>query len=353
MDQIKDKAAAARHKVTAKLKKTKPPLKITNDTIAEHREKILAGGRKFKYPLQYSKHKILINAIVVTVIALVAFGIWLWAMLYKVQSTGDFFYSTTRFLPLPVANIDGQAVPYSDYLRRIRADIYYYENQENKSFTTTDGQRELNYNKRKELDAAERSAYSSKVARLRKITVSDAEVDAKINAMHQIDGSDQASVSRMLKSYYNWTMDEYRQAVRDQLLEQKVVFAVDSDAKKRVESIEAQLKAGQDFAAIAQSNSDDPIAKQTGGAAIASSGDLDTSGLIAAARQLEVGQISDVISGRDVEGNYCYFIVKLDAKSDQETRYSVITVKLSQFDKDFQALKDNQKINEFIEVSAE
>ena len=26
--------------------------RITNETVAEHRERVLAGGRKFKYPLQ-------------------------------------------------------------------------------------------------------------------------------------------------------------------------------------------------------------------------------------------------------------------------------------------------------------
>ena len=29
--------------------------RITADTVAEHREKILAGGRKFKYPIQYTQ----------------------------------------------------------------------------------------------------------------------------------------------------------------------------------------------------------------------------------------------------------------------------------------------------------
>ena len=27
------------------------PSRITNDTVAEHREKVLAGGRKHKYPI--------------------------------------------------------------------------------------------------------------------------------------------------------------------------------------------------------------------------------------------------------------------------------------------------------------
>ena len=29
------------------------PKRITNDTVAQHREKVLAAGRKHKYPIQY------------------------------------------------------------------------------------------------------------------------------------------------------------------------------------------------------------------------------------------------------------------------------------------------------------
>ena len=39
--------------------------RITNETIAEHRERILAGGRKFKYPIQYNKHKLIINTMII------------------------------------------------------------------------------------------------------------------------------------------------------------------------------------------------------------------------------------------------------------------------------------------------
>ena len=41
------------------------PTRITNDTVAEHREKVLAGGRKLKYPLQYTKRKLVRNTILI------------------------------------------------------------------------------------------------------------------------------------------------------------------------------------------------------------------------------------------------------------------------------------------------
>ena len=39
--------------------------RITNETVAEHREKVLAGGRKFKYPLQYQRHKLIVNTLII------------------------------------------------------------------------------------------------------------------------------------------------------------------------------------------------------------------------------------------------------------------------------------------------
>src|SRR5690606_38199933 len=76
--------------------------RITAETIAEHREKVLAGGRRFKYPVQYVRHRLVINAVIVSVIAIIALTMVGWWQLYQVQNTGDFMYRVTRVLPLPV-----------------------------------------------------------------------------------------------------------------------------------------------------------------------------------------------------------------------------------------------------------
>ena len=51
--------------------------KITNGTIEERRKEVLDKGKKFKYPVQYSKHKLVINTIIISFIVAVigvAFG---------------------------------------------------------------------------------------------------------------------------------------------------------------------------------------------------------------------------------------------------------------------------------------
>src|SRR5665811_1912030 len=50
---------------------------ITNETVAEHREQVLKGARKYIYPLQHSKHRIVVistSIFVSMVVAFMAYG---------------------------------------------------------------------------------------------------------------------------------------------------------------------------------------------------------------------------------------------------------------------------------------
>ncbi|HET6622669.1 MAG TPA: hypothetical protein VFG56_01915, partial [Candidatus Saccharimonadales bacterium] len=132
------------------------PERITNDTVSKHRERILAGGRRFKYPIQYAKHKLIINSIIITVVALIVMALLIWHQLYVAQNTSKFIYRVTQLIPLPVASVDGQPVRYSDYLRDLRADIYSSKNLNQIDLSA--GDQQINYLKRQELTKAERGA---------------------------------------------------------------------------------------------------------------------------------------------------------------------------------------------------
>lgn len=338
-----------REKVAKKLPSRKKNLpKLTNDTLDEYREKILAGGRKFKYPIQVSKHRILWISLGAVVAAAVIFAVWMYVALYPGQATDDFYYDVARVLPLPVANVDGQNVNYGDYLRRVRADIFYYTTQENKNFANKQGQNELNYNKRTELDAAEKSAYAEKIANQKKITVSDQEITDAINAQLKSNNTDEAALSRTLKTYYDWSLSEYRDAIRSQILVKKVSFAVDSAAKNKAENFIKQLKNGADFAKLAGEKSDDKTAAASGGEI---SGKMtDQNALFQFAKNMKIGEISDPVEFTAGDGNLAYAVVKLEEKSDDDLKIRVIQVNLSQFANDFQKLRADGKIHENINV---
>ena len=79
--------------------------------------------------MQYAKHKLIINTIVVAVVALILMVVAGWAMLYKVQDTGDMIYRVTQVVPVPVAKVDGANVRYSDYLMIYRSNLMTAEQQ--------------------------------------------------------------------------------------------------------------------------------------------------------------------------------------------------------------------------------
>lgn len=369
-DQNKEAKTPKKTKLKAKLesklpksKKAPTSLRITNDNISEHREDILAKGRKLKYPMQYSKKRLIVISIVVVVAAVTTFGLWLNNALYKQQQTGDFFFSVTKILPLNVASVDGQPVRYQDYLRRLRADVHYYLNHEHRSFNSDEGEVELNYHKRKDLDVAEKAAYVEYLAEQNDISVSMDEVDAEIAAMREANGETEEGLISTLESYYGWSMSDYRLTTHDQMLEQAVSYAIDNEAKETADEVLEQLQAGADFSAVAGNGTSGDTTQQTGSASsvqtlpnvqnggtiTAKTTDQDPTGVVQAVSKLSVGELTEVGRMRSNNTNY-YYIARLDAKDGEDIQYSLILIKLTKLDDDFAKLRADGKIEEYISV---
>lgn len=339
-----------KRKQTSQQESDGSPARITNETVAEHREKVLAGGRKFKYPIQYQRHKLVVNTILIGVTTVVLLTLIGWYQLYVAQDSSKLTYRITQLVPVRVASVDGESVAYSEYLMRYRSSVFYAQKQGSINLTTSDGKRQADYYQRTELTNAERAAYVTKLAREQKLTVTDAEVTDFIQK-----DTDSKSVSlnayekTVLNSYYDWSLDEYRSIVRSELLKRKVSFAIDTKAKARAESVRQAVASGADFATVAKENSDDETTKANGGdSGILPTSSLDSSGVIAAAIKLENNQVSSLIRG--VDG---YYLIKLISKSSDSVQYRVIKVKLTAFDTAFGSLRDQGKIKEYISVAQE
>lgn len=328
-----------------------PPGRVTNDTVAEHRERVLAGGRKFKYPVQYSRHKILLNTILVALAAVLIFAVFSWAMLYKKQTTNDFFFNVTRVLPVPVASVDGVSVRYSDYLLRIRSSLTYLQRNNEMPANPEERARQISFLKRQELDEAQRVAWARSLARANDVVITDDEVNDFITREREsakTSMSEQAFEKAVLRDFYGWTLDDYRQIVRDRLTLRGVSFAIDDPAREQINKIKQWLDGGSDFAQLAADYSDDELTKMTGGrVGPVSLNSLDSNGLIEAAKKLEPGQISGVIKGVD-----SYFIIKLNSRDDQTVDYSLIKIQLREFDRQFEKLREEGRIREFIRIDS-
>lgn len=322
--------------------------RITNETVAEHRERILAEARKFKYPLQYTKHRILLTSIGIVVIATLSFLGFAGWQLYVVQSTDKFIYRMTQAIPVPVASADGEWVTYSDYLRELRSSIHYFSTKEAVNFNSDDGKRQLEYQKRLALDKAIDGAVVSKLARQHGLSVSGQELDEFIDS--QI-GENRLGLSRdayaqVISDYYDWSLDEYSQSIKRQLLRKKVSAKLDTDARERAENVLSMLNEGGDFAKLASEHSDDSATKGQGGdAGLVAKDAADPSGLVAEATRLEVGKWSGVVEG--VDG---FYIIKLLDSNDDGVRFAKIMFKYTYIDQKVAELKDGGKVNEYINV---
>jgi hypothetical protein len=324
-----------------------PRERITNETVAEHRERILAGGRKFKYPVQVAKHRLVITSVAIGIAAVALLVLLTWQQLYIAQNTSNFMYRITQLVPLQVASVDGYGVRYSDYLKKYRSSVHYLQQQNSINLNSEDGHRQAEFIKRREITGAEKNAYAMKLAGEKNIKVSNKEVNDFIQRDLTAKRVSQEAYERtVLKSFYDWTLDDYRGIVHTELLKRKVSFAVDTTAKERADALHTQLASGTDFAAIAKASSDDVTTKANGGdVGILPIDNQDPNGLIAAAKKLQPNQLSDVITGADG-----YYLIKLIEKTDATIRYAQIKVTLHAFDDQFATLQKSNKIHEYIKL---
>jgi len=326
------------------------PLRITNDTVAKHREKVLAEGRRFKYPVQYARHHLVRNAIIISLAAIVMLLIFGWWRLYIVQDTNTFMYRVTRVLPLSVASVDGQPVPYSDYLMKFRSSIHYLEQKEQVSLNTDDGRRQADFIKEQAMQDSIADAYAVKLAKENKITVSDVELEAFLKQQRQSSDGEvsQQTYDAVIKDYYDWSPDEYRLTTGNKLLRQKVAYHIDNDANKLADITSTSVNKKSDLKSIVDSskgvNGLLPVYGKSGWVPRSN----QDGGLSLAALKLKVDQVSDVIKSSNGDG---YYFVKLIGKNDTQVNYEYIQIPLTKFDNDLRDIEKAGKIHRYITIN--
>lgn len=325
------------------------PNRITNETVAEHREKILAGGRRFKYPMQYARHRLVIITIIISVIAVIAIALTTWWQLYPVQNTSTFFYRITRVLPLPVASIDGQSVRYSDYLVGFRSQEHYLQYKEGVDLYGKENKSQLEWIKRRALNDAVADAYAAKLAGEKNITVSESDIDEAIKRQRQSrDGvTSQETYDAIVLDHFSWTPGEAREVTARKLLRQEVSYKIDDVAIRLRDQVVEKLKTDSDFDKIAAS------IQAIGDARIESSvtplvpSNNQDGGQAQAASKLAVGQISQPFRSTTGDG---YYVVKLLQKDNNDRiSYASLKVPLTVFKKRLDAAMRTQ-LKEYISV---
>ncbi|MDK2898939.1 MAG: hypothetical protein PWQ10_126 [Patescibacteria group bacterium] len=327
------------------------PTRITSETVAQHRERILAGGRRFKYPIQYARHKLVINAILIglgTLILVLAIGLW---QLYLVQNTSDFMYRIVKFLPVPVATIDGQQVLYSDYLLKYRSSVHYLEQKEQVSLKTDDGKRQVEYIKQQSMKDAIADAYAYKLAKKMNISVSDSELEGFLKEQRKSSDGEvsQQTYDAVILDYYGWSPSEYRHMAEEKLLRQKVAYKMDDAAIDTVNSLTVAIKnnSSADFKTLAATISKTATTKAVYGVSGWVPKDNQDGGLSIVAAKLSKLQISDSVKSTIGDG---YYVVKLLDINDTQISYEYIQVPLSTFDDALKSILDTEKVKKYISL---
>lgn len=301
------------------------PARVTNESIAQHREEVLKGARRFIYPLKASKHRIAIVSSIIIGLVLICFLATSWYLLYKRQETGDFTYRVSQILPWPIARVNGEFVRYEEYLFELRHNVHYLATQENVDFSTEEGQLQLAGLKQQAYENTINATVVRQMAQEYGVSVSQEEVTQQIDLIRSSGGIGDSSqtLEDTLKDFYDWGVNDLRRVIRGQLLKQKLLPVLDTQVRPDAEAALADVQDGGDFKAIAKSQSDDVLTKDKGGELgfiLRSNTDIPPQ-LVERAFSLKAGEVSPEL----VETLFGLHIVKtLEFRSNDEAKVAHI-----------------------------
>lgn len=241
--------------------------RITNETVAEHREEVLASARKYIYPLQHSRHRIVLVSLSIFILGVVVFFSYTMLALYRFHASSTFIYRVTQVVPFPIGKAGSSFVAYENYLFELRRYMHYYTNQQQLDFESKSGQEQLVDYQKRALESVIDDAYVKQLAAEHNVSVSRSDVNdqiALLKGQARLGGSEQV-FEDVLREFWDWSVDDFRRELQQQLLAQKVVSKLDSKTHADANDALAKLQAGTDFAELAKQVSEDEATKATGG----------------------------------------------------------------------------------------
>lgn len=321
--------------------------RITNDTVAEHREQVLSGGRKYIYPLQHSKHRIVVITTGIVIAAIVVFMSYSLVALYRLNSISSFLYRTTQVVPFPVAKAGPRYVAYENYLFELRHYMYFYEHQQKLNFDTEAGKQQLQDYKKRALEKVINDAYVKELAKQNKVSVSDQEVQDQITILrrqNRLGGSEQA-YEDALKQNFGWSPQDFERVIKQQLLEQKVVSALDTTNHQRAKDGLAAIQSGKSFQEVAAQYASEPGAVTYGVYENVDPSSRDLSPITTEALfMLKPGEISPIVN----TGYSLQILKNLEQTADGKIKAEHIDFNFVTIDKYINDLKEKQPARQYI-----
>jgi len=348
MKNFKEKRKSLKKKILKKSNAQETQVaKITNTTLEEQRKEILNKGKKFKYPVQYSKNRLVGNALIIALVILITGSGLLWYQLYQAQNTGEFIYRFTTVIPFPVANVDGENALYRDYLMEYRANMQIANAKKDEIESANNVKALSVLNKNKAMKNAIANAYAQKKAREMGISVSEKEIDEAFDAQRKTQNTEltESALYKIAADNYGLSPSEYRRMfIELPLLRRKVTAEIDKNAATTRDEVVKYLndnsndfsKAAEQFGDKIEYNKPGKVRKTN----------ID-GGRSKVASQLNVGEVSKPFISNAGDG---YYIVKLIEKSDNEISYESIKIKFTEFNSQLEKLEKEGKVKKYIKV---
>lgn len=182
------------------------------------------------------------------------------------------------------------------------------------------------------IDALVERALISQAAAANGVTVTEEEVSTRLVELEETSGSPE-NFDAWLETN-QWTEEEFREAIKAELLTQKMIEMITADVPQTAEQIHAryirvddealaqtlleQINSGADFSELARQNSLDPLSAQSGGdMGFFSAGSLLVPELEVAAFALQAGQASQVIPVTNSDGSPTFYILQVIERDPQ------------------------------------
>ncbi len=324
--------------------------RITNETVAEHREDVLAGARKYIYPLKHSRRRAVVISSIIFIVALVMFLSYTAASLYKFQSTSGFMYAVTKVIPFPVAKAGSSWVSYNSYLFELKHYMHYYASQQGVDFSSESGKQQLNNYKKQALDQVITAAYVKQLAAQNGVKVSSRAVNDQVALVRSQNrlGTSQHEFNEVLNEFWGWNQSDFKRELKQEMLAQAVVAKLDTATNARAADALSKLNSGTDFATLASQVSQDTATKTNGGQ-YAGSIDANNASLppkvLAALLKMKPGETSAVINT-----GYSLEIVKVNSVQDGKIQASHIEFVYKPIGKFLASIKAQHKAQDYIKV---
>lgn len=326
--------------------KEKP--KTEREKVEERRDEVLSRGRKFKYPMQYAKHRLVIQTVIISVVAIVGMVAIGWFMLYRVQDTGDMVYRITQVIPVPVAEVDGEKVRYSDYLMIYRSNLITAEQQGGQLGTIEEGDMMRADYHQAALSAAVEYTYALKLGKELGIEVTNEEIDAAFDEHRKVGGIDRSEEGflKIVKDNFGMTKSEYRRMLYLSLMRAKVAQAVDEAALEMADQVDSLLAGNNgDLRAVAEALGEEVVTYEETGKLVDNM-NVDE-GRSDKAMSLEPGQVSTRFLSNNGDG---YYYVKLVEKNDTQVNYTSMKIAFSEFEQMVADLYAQDKVHVYINL---